>query len=579
MKTAMRIVFLCLLSLCLMGASQNALRNPIANPNAKKGGSITLFYGAFPKSFNYYLDNNAFTALVFYLMHNTLITSHPLDLSPIPGIAKSWEISPDKKVFTFYLDPEARWSDGKPITAHDVLFTYDVLMNPKNLTSIMRIGLSRFEKPKIIDDHTVRFTAKTVHWENFRYFTGFAVLPKHILEGRDFNKQNFEFPVVSGPYKIKELKKGRYIELARRKDWWAKDDPMNIGQYNFDMLRFKTIRERLAAFELFKKGGIDFFPVYTAKRWHTETDSEKFQKNWIVKQRAYNFNPPGFQGFAMNIRRPLFSDVRVRKALAHLINRKLMNEKLMYNEYFMLNSYFTDIYLSLEAIPNKLIEYDLDKARALLKEASWTDTDSEGYLVKDGQRFEFTILMRNQSVEKFFTIYLEDLKKVGIKANLQLVSMSTWFKKMGEYKFDMTWSAWSVPTLKNPESMWHSKQADEPAGNNITGFKNPEVDRLIEEQKTIFDVNKRHEICKQIDKILFREHPYALLWAINNTRLLYWNKFGKPKTVLDKYSNESAAITYWWYDAEKDKRLKEAMSKGKALPPEPAEVHFSDFFK
>jgi microcin C transport system substrate-binding protein len=550
--------------------------DPFASPNAKKGGSFTMSWSDFPKSLNFYLDNNTFTVFVFSSLFDSLIQLDPVDESPIPSLAKSWEISPDKKVFTFHLDPAARWSDGKPVTADDVIFTYDTLMNPKNLTSLMRIYLSRFDKPERLDGRTVRFKAHTVHWGNFIFFSGFQVLPRHGFEGKDFNKQNFDFPVVSGAYRMQKVDKGQSIELARRPGWWAAKQPFNRGKYNFDLLRFRMSRDHEVAFESFKKGDLDFYEVNVSKLWHTETDSEKFQKNWIIKQRIYNQTPPIFQGFAMNARRPLFKDVRVRKALAYALDRKTLIEKLMYNEYYPINSYFTHIYDSRSDIPMKPLEYNLDKARALLREAGWSQTDSEGYLVKGGKRFEFVMLERDQYTENILTIYQEVLKKLGIKMDIEITSVSTWFKRVSEYDYDMTFAGWLLPVLVDPEDAFSAKQADEKAGNNITGFKNAEVDRMIEELKPIFDVKKRNQILRRMDRIIFDEHPYVLLWGTDNIRILYWNKFGKPKNILTRYSDLSAALAYWWYDPQKDKALSEAMAQGLALPPEPAVVHVNN---
>ncbi len=572
MKRLARAVAVLAAAALTLGAAPRG--NPIADPHALKGGSINVYYGAFPKSFNYYLDNNTFTNLVYGLMYEPLIALHPANLEPSPDVAESWTISKDKKVFTFKIDPKARWSDGQPITAEDVAFTYDTIMDPRNLTSVTRVSLSRFEKPEILGPREIRFRAKTVHWENFIFFSGFFVLPKHVLQGQDFNKVNFDFPVVSGPYRLAQMNKGRDVILARRTDWWAADKPINRGMYNFDTIKFKTLQEQMAAFELFKKGEIDLFPVYISKRWHTETGGEKFQKNWIVKQRIFNESPASFQGFVMNMRRPLFQDVRVREAMALLINRPLMNQKLMYNEYFLLNSYIANAYPDRAAIKNPLTPYSPSKARALLKEAGWYKTDGDGWLVKDGKRFEFTFLMRDDSEEKFLTTYQEDLKALGIKMDLQLVSSSTWFKNMEKFDYDMTWASWQPSQFPDPEDTWYSKRADEPNSDNYPGYKNPEVDKLIAAQRTIFERARRDAIDRRIDKILYKSYSYALLWSIDNVRLLYWNKFGHPKTVLDKYDDESSAVSYWWYDPAKAARLRQAMAAGTALPAEPAAVRF-----
>ncbi|MDX9982354.1 MAG: ABC transporter substrate-binding protein, partial [Lentisphaeria bacterium] len=154
---------------------------------------------------------------------------------------------------------------------------------------------------------------------------------------------------------------------------------------------------------------------------------------------------------------------------------------------------------------------------------------------------------------------------------------SAWAKDMDEFKFDMTWAAWGAGLFKDPESMWASREADRQSGNNITGFRHPRVDELIEQQKTEFDVAKRHEMVREIDAILVAECPYVLLWNTNTVRLLYWNKFGTPPTVLGKYSYES--VGYWWYDQENAADLAEARAANTPLPPRRPTVVYDELFR
>ena len=161
-------------------------------------------------------------------------------------------------------------------------------------------------------------------------------------------------------------------------------------------------------------------------------------------------------------------------------------------------------------------------------------------LEKGGRPFVFTFLNRDSTTAKFLAIYQQSLREVGIQMNIQVKDWSAWMKDMDSFSFDMTWAAWGAGLNKDPESQWLSAEADQKGSNNITGFKNAEVDALIEQQKAIFDVQERHRICRRIDAILTAQVPYVLLWNINETRLLYWNKFGTPPAVLGKYSRESA---------------------------------------
>jgi len=553
--------------------------NPLASRQAVPGGEISIFAGQYPKSLNYYLDNNVLSAEIFGAMFESLLSINPVTLEYEPGIAEKWLISDDKKSFTFYIDKKARWSDGTEITAHDVKWTYDAIMDPKNLTGPHKLDMQRFQPPVVINKYTIRFIAKTVHWKNLGVASGFHVLCEHACKKKDFNKLNFEFDVVSGPYKLGEINEGLYLILRQRKDWWGISSKRSKGTGNFQSLKFKFFAERENAFEAFKKGMIDLFPIYTARLWVNETKGNSFLKNHIIKQKIYNYHPVGFQGFAMNMRKPPFEDIRVRKAMAFILDRKKMNATLMYGQYFLHRSYFEDLYTKQNPCPNQIIEMNKEKARHLLRQAGWEVNPKTGFLEKDGKKFSFRFLTRSSSSEKFLSIYAEDLKDVGIELVIDKKDWAAWVRDMEEYNFQMTWAAWGSGIFKDPESMWSSKEAERKSGNNITGFKNPVVDQLIEKQKSVFDIKKRNKIYRRIDQIIYDTYPYVLLWNINYTRLLYWNKFGTPDTVLSKYGNESSAYWYWWLDEDSEADLQDAVKNKEFLPPTESSIYFDEIFK
>ena len=175
---------------------------------------------------------------------------------------------------------------------------------------------------------------------------------------------------------------------------------------------------------------------------------------------------------------------------------------------------------------------------------------------------------------RHLTIYIEDMKAVGINAHVEIVSQADWSKRIDKHEFDMLWANWDDTRLRDPESMWSSKTADDIATQNWPGFKDPEVDKLIDRQKTEMDLGKRNEILKQIDARLMALSPYVLMWQSPSHRLLYWNRFGTPKDVLSKFGDERDALAYWWYDPAKAAALDAAMKSGASLPPLPAEVHY-----
>lgn len=549
--------------------------NPLASEFAEKGGMLVAYMGPYPKSFNYYLDQNVTSAELFGQLFETLLGENPVTLDLEPLLAEQCVLGDDRRTFTFRMNPRAQWSDGRPVTAEDVRWTFATVMDPKNLTGPHKIGLERFAPPVVLDAETIRFVAKEVHWENLLTLAGLQVLPKHALEGRDFNLQNFEFPVVSGPYRLGAIKEGIQVSLVRRPDWWAGTLPRFQKVANFDVLRFRFFEERDNAFEAFKKGEIDLFPVYTAHVWANETGGEKYDRNWIVKQEIANKKPIGFQGIALNLRRPPLDDPRVRRALAHLYHREKMNATLMYNAYFLHRSYYEDLYDAAHPCGNELIAFDKEQARALLAAAGWTADPATGRLAKDGRPLRLTYLSRGDSDDKFTAIFQEDLKDVGIELAVDKKDWAAWTKDMDEYQFDLTWAAWSAGLYKNPESMWASKEADRPSGQNITGYRNPEVDALIDAQRTEFDVQKRHDIVRKIDALVAADVPYVLLWNKSDTRLLWWNKFGMPDAPLGKYGDERSAHAYWWYDPDAVADLAHAKQTGRALPARPGRAVYA----
>ncbi|TGM01054.1 ABC transporter substrate-binding protein [Leptospira barantonii] len=546
--------------------------NPIASLEAKKGGTFRIYSHQFPKSLNYYLDQFSTTAHIFGLMFEPLLDYHPLTLEPIPHLASSWRISPDKKKFVFTIDSNAVWSDGKPITAHDVLFTYETLMDKNNNTAVFRIDLSRFEKPVVLSEREIEFTQKEIHWSNFNTIANsLYILPAHYYQGRNFDKENFDFPVVSGPYSMLSAKKGRYVKMRRRGDYWMRAYPFYKGVDNFDTILFKVYNEEPIAFQAFKKGDIDIYPTYTASFWVKDAVGEKFEENYILKQKIYNSKPIGFQGLVFNMRREIFSDVKVRKAFAHLVDRKLLIEKLAYNEYEETNAFYQDLWNG--SSPNPPIDFDVKKARELLAQAGWK-TNSKGILEKDGKEFRFSILERDKKSEKYLTLIQERAKEVGIIINLEATDLAEWSSRMDKYDFDMTWAAWGGGIFKDPEAMWYSKYAEEKGQPNLSGFKNVEVDKLVEQQRTEFNVPKRNEILRKIDKILTAEVPYVLLWNTSATRIMYWNRFKSPKNPLGKYGSEKEASSLWWLDEAQSSKLNETILKKEKLPSVPEKVYF-----
>jgi len=552
--------------------------DPLASEDAVVGGTVKVGGGPYPKSLNYYLDSSVSSAAVFSMMFDSLLSINPVTTEFEPFLAERCEVSEDKLSYTFYIDERARWSDGQPVSAADVVYTFDTVMDPKHLTGPHKVRLESFARPEALGERVVRFTAREPHWRNLLVLATLEILPKHAYADQDFNKINFEFPVTSGRYRLSELREGVFARMERRDDWWLKDAKRVQGTGNFQTIEYRYIAERETAFEAFMKGDIDFKPIHTSHIWVNETKGEAFDKNWVVKQQVYNYNPPSWQGFAINARLDQYADRRVRLALGHLLDRERMNQELMFNQYALHRSFMEDLYGGAHANPNSLIAFDKQRARELLAEAGWSVNPATGKLEKDGEPFVINFLTRSASSDKFLVIYREDLADVGIDLKIVRKDWAAWMKDMDAFSYEMTWAAWGGSIWRDPESSWHSKEADRPSGQNITGFKNAEVDALIEEQKLVLDVARRNGIFRQIDEILFAEVPYVLLWFSDYARIVYWNKFGTPWTVLSKYGDDSSALMYWWVDPDAEAELEQARKEGRSLAPRPFEVRFDEEF-
>lgn len=549
--------------------------DPIASPYARPGGVLRMAAFQPPKSLNAYIDNNTYTRQIFGLLYETLLWSDPITTEFTPGLARRWSISDDKLTYTFELDPAARWSDGQPVTTEDVKWTFDQVMAPSNTTGSAKVALGVFSSPVIVNARTIRFTAKEAHWRNLLALGTFEIMPKHAYAQQNFNRLDMDNPVVSGPYTLQGIQEHVELRLARRHDWWAQKRPSMRNTLNFETLIFRYYSDNENAFEAFKKGLVDVFAIYSARIWANETIGEKFDKNWIVKRCVRNANPIGFQGFAMNMRRPPFDDLRVRKAIAHLVDRETMNRTMMFNAYFLHRSYFEDLYDSKHPCTNMLYTFDLRRAKDLLKEAGYQLNPKTGILEKAGKPLTFKFLTRDGSTEKFLALCNAAFRQAGIQMTIERKDFAAWMRDMDAYNFDMTWANWAGTLYRDPESMWLSTEADRPSGNNITGFKDPRVDTLIERQKTCYSNAERNTICREIDSYLTAAVPYVLLWNIDVSRILYWDKFGMPPCVLSKYGDERSLLSYWWYDPETVSELKAAMSTGDIMPPRPITVDFN----
>jgi microcin C transport system substrate-binding protein len=538
----------------------------LGSADAKTGGRIVVGLPGYPKTLLYYSAFDEFALAVSDLVLEPLAEAHPDTLALLPRLAKSWTVSKDNKVFTFVLDERAKWSDGKPVTADDVVFTWNAIHDPKNRAVPMQAYLRSIESCLAKDKQTIEFKVRTLHFDNLRKVAGIYVLPKHAVEGKDFTKDFQRTILGSGPYRIGEVRPNERIRFDRSKDWWGRVLAHNAKRFNFDTVVFRAVPDYNVQYELFKKGEIDYFYFLTAKMWATETDGPLYRNGYVKKIKAENLQPYATQGIVWNLRRPLFQDKRVRKALSHLFDRERLIKELFYDNYVLATG-VVPARSEWHAPENKPVLFDPKAAVKLLTEAGFDKTDSDGvrYRIVDGkkQRFEFEILADNPASSRHLTIFQEDLKRAGIRMHIRIVDWATRMKLVDDWQFDATESARGRAVEPADFAVaWSSREADVKGSANSSGYKNPEVDKLAEEIDRTFDRKKRIELVRRLDAILGEDQPMSFAWEATFFRIAHWDRFGMPGKGYANYSSWRDAFHTWWFDEARSKRLDEARKAG-----------------
>jgi microcin C transport system substrate-binding protein len=537
----------------------------IGDPHAVKGGSFTKHEIDFPGTLRTEgPDTILWNQQVAGMVYETLLGLHPTTLETMPGLATHWQVSEDGMTFSFRLNPNARFSDGEPVTSEDVVASWEFMMNPDIQAPMNRITFDKFATPVAETKYIVSVEAKDLNWRNFLYFSqSMFIYPEHVLstlKGDAYLQDwNFKMFTGSGPYEVLEedVEKGQSITIRRRADYWAENHRGNVGVYNFDEIRNVIVRDENLAFEMLKRGDLDFFFVNRAQMWVEELNFERVQRGLIQKRKVFNHNPNGTAGLAMNTRVEPFSDIRFRQALHHLYNRGQMIEKLFYNEYLPQNSYYAGGVYENPDNPENL--YDPEKALGLLVEAGWDQRDSQGLLIKNGEPLNIELVYYSKTQETYLTVFQEDLRRVGIGLNLRLVTFATLVKLLDERRFGLLSIGYNGLLFPNPETSYHSSLADQDNTNNITGLKNARIDAILGDYDEMFDVEERIAAIREIDGILAENYLFILSWYGPYHRFVFWNKFGMPEGTVTRVGDYDDPITLWWHDPEKQQALAGAM--------------------
>ena len=552
----------------------------IGDPRAVKGGSYRTDTSDFPGTLRVFgPDTTILNQVIHNMAYETLLGMDPRTLEYIPALATHWQLSEDQLTYRFRLNPNARFSDGEPVTSEDVVASWDLIMDPATQAPNYRLIFGDFERPVAESLYIFSIRAKETSWLNLVDLAQLWVFPAHYvetLEEDDYLREyNYKLMPGSGPYMVNEddIDRGNSITIRRRNDYWAEDHRANVGLNNFDEITEVVVRDRNLAFEVLKRGDSDLYLVSRAQMWVEELEFDRIQTGWLQKRKIFTQEPQSIQGLAFNTRRAPFDDIRVRQALTLLFDRERLIENLYYNEYLPQNSTIPgSIY---ENPNNPANEYDPQQAIQLLREAGWQVRDTQGRLVRNGQPLNVELIYASQQSEPFLTVLQEDLRRVGITLNLRLLTYATLIKLLDERNFDLVQIGYvSGKPFPFPESLYRSELADQPSSNNITGIKDPRIDAALDAYEAELDIDRRTELLREVDGLVTNHYLFMLQWYAPYHRVVYWNKFGQPEGYLSRDGDYLDIMTMWWVDPEKQAALEEARGNGTSLEVGPSEIRY-----
>ena len=554
----------------------------LGSPDAVRGGTARLYLSDWPATLRMMGENNntAFNYMARALMYESLLDLDPFTLEPTPALATHWWVSEDKSTYRFRINPKARFSNGEEVTAEDVVASWKIRMDPTLRDPSALITFGKLHEPKAVSKYIVEVKVKEESWRNFLYFSGMVVFPASVigkLTGEEYLDQyQFAYVPGSGPYTVhpEDIVQGKSISISRRDDYWDEEGPARRGLHNIGTYEYSIVKDPGLAFEKVKKGEIDIYTVSKAQWWVEEVPKiDAVERGLLQPRKFFNDRPIGTSGIAINMQKPGLDDLRTRQALQYLYNRELMIEKLFFNEYSALDSYYQGgVYQNPD---NPHLPYDPLKAVELLEESGWTELNPAGYRVKDGRELRFKLVYTSPQLEPSLTIFQEDAKAAGIALELQLLTPAAAWKALQGKEYELMAVAWGALVFPNPETSYSSKLADQTANNNVTAFSNSRVDELLEAYDTEYNVVRRTEIIREIDGLVYAEQPYVLGWYLAPLRLVYSNKFSMPPWGVGPLTDVGDEHFYWWIDPEKEKQVEAARKDpSKTLPLLPTENRY-----
>jgi microcin C transport system substrate-binding protein len=561
------------------------------NPNAPKGGTLAIQIKQATGNQNFDTFN---TLNIFVLrgdgaagMGNTfdsLMAGSGDEPDALYGlVAKSVRISDDKLTYRFILRPEARFHDGSRLTAKDAAFSLTVLKekgHPVFRSILTQLVSAEAEADDILRVQFAPERSRDLHLT----VAGMPIFSERYWQGRDFEASTLDPPLGSGAYKVGRFEQGRFIEFERVPDYWAKDLPVNVGQNNFDRIRYDYFRDRTVAFEAFKNGTLNFHEEYTSRIWATGYDFPAFREGRVKKEEIANEAPVSIQGWYFNTRRPAFKDPRIREAIGLAFDFEWTNANIMFGSYKRTTSFFENTDMKAVGKPSPeelaLLEPFRDKLPAVVfgeppvppvSDGSGQDRQllrradellrsagckREGGVLKlpNGQPFTIEFLDFQSALQPHTQPFQSNLKRLGIDAKSRIVDAAQYQRRMDDFDFDM--ASRNLGGTATPGDglriIYGSQAAQTPGSRNLAGIADPAVDALVER---ISQAKSRADLviaCRALDRVLRAGHYWVPMWFKAADWLAYWDQFSHPDT---KPRFSSGAPGTWWYDAEKAKRI------------------------
>jgi microcin C transport system substrate-binding protein len=553
------------------------------NPNAPKGGLVRLSEEGSFDSFNFVIPRGT-PAAGINLLYDTLSTPSLDEAATEYGLlAEAVKYPPDYSSVTYKLRAEAKWADGKPVTAEDVIWSFEKL---KELNPNQRFYYQHAVKAEKTGEREVTFTFDAPGNRELPQIVGqFAVLPKHWWTGKDANgKQRdiasgtLEPPLGSGAYKIKSFVPGRTIVYERDPNYWGKNLPVNVGKNNFDEIRYEYYRDDTVELEAFKADQYDFRSENSAKNWATGYDFPAKREGKVILETFPERARGIMQAYIFNLRREKFQDPKVRLAFNYALDFEDMNKTLFYGQYKRINSYFEGSELKAEGLPTgkelEILETvrnkvppevftkvhtepagggeearrnNLRQSLRLLKEAGYEIKNGKMTNVKTGEPLTIDILLSSPAMERVTLFYKPTLDRLGIGVTMRVVDSSQYINRVRSRDYDIIVGGWaqSLSPGNEQRDYFGSAAADREGSRNYAGIKNPAVDALIERVIYAKDRDELVAATKALDRVLMWNEYVVPMWTIDYSRTARWDRFGRPEK-LPRYSYGFPSI--WWYD-------------------------------